>query len=192
MPDVTINGLGGPLATPAADDLIPIWDTSAGQMVKIRRDVLVGAAITGGGTIALGGFTLTVPTTGVAALLGAVNAFTAANTYSALQTFNGQIKTARVQGSAAITLAANEARYTSDWVSGTFGLLIVLDASNGYVGAFVLRGGAGAVVEALDPSGRFSHTSGTTTSINCYYNAGQYWLENKLAGPTQISVLFLG
>lgn len=37
-------------------------------------------AITGGGTIALGGFTLTVPATGTAALRGAANVFTAAQT----------------------------------------------------------------------------------------------------------------
>lgn len=38
--------------------------------------------ITGGGTVALGGFTLTVPATGTAALLGANNAFTGANTFN--------------------------------------------------------------------------------------------------------------
>jgi len=69
MTDVNINGLGGPLATPAADDLVPVWDTSAAQTLKIRRDVFVGATITGGGTIALGGYTLTVPATGTAALV---------------------------------------------------------------------------------------------------------------------------
>lgn len=42
------------------------------------QQVLLG--ITGGGAIALGGFTLTVPATGTAALLGTANAFTAANT----------------------------------------------------------------------------------------------------------------
>lgn len=38
--------------------------------------------VTGGGTIALGGFTLTVPATGTAALLGTANTFTAAQTNS--------------------------------------------------------------------------------------------------------------
>lgn len=37
---------------------------------------------TGGGTVALGGFTLTVPATGTTALLGAANTFSAVNTYS--------------------------------------------------------------------------------------------------------------
>jgi hypothetical protein len=74
MTDVNINGLGGPLAAPAADDLVPVWDTSAGQTLKIRRDVFVGAAITGGGTLALGGFTLTVPATGTAVLAAGTTA----------------------------------------------------------------------------------------------------------------------
>jgi hypothetical protein len=39
-------------------------------------------SITGGGTIALGGFTLTVPATGTPALLGTANTFTAAQTNS--------------------------------------------------------------------------------------------------------------
>jgi hypothetical protein len=66
--DKTINDLGGPLAAPAADDYIPIWDTSAGQTLKIRRDVFTGGVMTGGGTVATAGFTLTVPATGTAAL----------------------------------------------------------------------------------------------------------------------------
>lgn len=115
-----------------------------------------------------------------------------AATWTALQTFSAYVKTGRVQQSAVVSMANNAAQYVSDWVTGTFGLLIIFDASNGYVGAFVLRGGAGATVEAIDPSNRFSTTSGTATSINCYYNAGQYWIENKTGGTAQVSVLFLG
>lgn len=44
------------------------------------QQVLLG--ITGGGAIGLGGFTLTVPATGTAALLGIANTFTAANIFS--------------------------------------------------------------------------------------------------------------
>ena len=47
---------------------------------------LVGS-ITGGGTIATGGFTLTVPATGTAALLGAANVFTASNTFDTTTLF---------------------------------------------------------------------------------------------------------
>lgn len=63
------------LTSPAANDEIGIWDVSAGEYKKIQQSNLVGATITGGGTIALGGYTLTVPATGTAALLGTANTF---------------------------------------------------------------------------------------------------------------------
>ncbi len=68
MAELTVDGLGE-LTSPAANDEIGIWDVSAGQYLKIRRDTLVGGVITGGGTVATGGFTLTVPATGTAALV---------------------------------------------------------------------------------------------------------------------------
>jgi len=75
MADLTVDALGE-LASPAANDEIGIWDVSAGQYLKIQRSVLVGGVITGAGTIATGGFTLTVPATGTAALLGTAQSFT--------------------------------------------------------------------------------------------------------------------
>lgn len=69
MADLTVDALGE-LTSPAANDEIGIWDVSAGQYLKIQRSTLVGATITGGGTIALGGYTLTVPATGTAVVNG--------------------------------------------------------------------------------------------------------------------------
>lgn len=57
------------LTSPASNDEIGIWDVSAGEYKKIQKSNLVGATITGGGTIALGGYTLTVSATGTAALV---------------------------------------------------------------------------------------------------------------------------
>ncbi len=68
MAELTVDGLGE-LTSPAANDEIGIWDVSAGQYLKIRRDTLVGGTITGDGTVATGGYTLTVPATGTAALV---------------------------------------------------------------------------------------------------------------------------
>jgi hypothetical protein len=68
MAEYTVDGLAE-LSSPAANDEIGIWDVSAGQYLKIRRDTLVGGTVTGGGTIATGGYTLTVPATGTAALI---------------------------------------------------------------------------------------------------------------------------
>jgi hypothetical protein len=51
---------------------------------KVKLDLLTlatAASITGGGTLALGGYNLTVPTNGTAALLGSANTFTALNSF---------------------------------------------------------------------------------------------------------------
>jgi hypothetical protein len=44
--------------------------------------LLTNLTVTGGGIVATGGFTLTIPATGTAALLGVANTFTAANSYT--------------------------------------------------------------------------------------------------------------
>lgn len=63
--------------TPAADDLIPYWDVASSAAKKATRAKIVGATITGDGTIDTGGETLTVPATGTAALRDVANTFTA-------------------------------------------------------------------------------------------------------------------
>ena len=75
MADITINGLTA-YTTPQAGDFIGVWDIALGQYKKTTRSQLVGVNITGGGTLDLGGFTLTVPASGTAALLGVANAGT--------------------------------------------------------------------------------------------------------------------
>lgn len=80
MADVTIHGLVNELAAPTANDEVGIWNLITSRYEKIKRSNLVGANITGGGTIALGGFTLTVPVSGTAALLAALNVFTVVQT----------------------------------------------------------------------------------------------------------------
>lgn len=60
----------------ASGDLFPLVDVSASagsQGSRIARDELrIAMGVTGGGTVATGGYTLTVPATGTAALLGTV------------------------------------------------------------------------------------------------------------------------
>jgi len=68
--------------TPAADDLIPYWDVASSAARKATRAKIVGATITGDGTIDTGGETLTVPATGTAALRDATNTFTARQQFS--------------------------------------------------------------------------------------------------------------
>jgi len=78
--NVTSGGGGGgtgDVAGPASstDSAVALWDGATGKLLKNSS-----VFITGGGTIGLGGFTLTVPVTGTAALLGTANVFSAVQT----------------------------------------------------------------------------------------------------------------
>lgn len=73
------GGGTGNVAGPATstNNAVALWDGATGKLLKDSS-----IFITGGGTIALGGFTLTVPNNGTAALLGTAQTFTAANIFS--------------------------------------------------------------------------------------------------------------
>lgn len=80
MAETTVNLLTALGTAPATDDRIPIWDLDAAAYKYVTVANLLGGTMTGAGVIATGGFTLTVPATGSAALLGTANTFTAINT----------------------------------------------------------------------------------------------------------------
>lgn len=75
----TLTGAGT-----ASGDQFPVRDVSAAagsQGSKITRDELrIAMGLTGGGTVSTAGFTLAIPATGTAALLGTANVFTALQT----------------------------------------------------------------------------------------------------------------
>jgi hypothetical protein len=68
----TFNGKQSALTFPLASTLGGTGVNNAGTLTNASN-----TTITGGGTVALGGFTLTVPATGTAALLATANVFTA-------------------------------------------------------------------------------------------------------------------
>ena len=187
--DTTINGLSTALAaTAAADDLLPIWDTSAAAMKKHAAAYVARSDGASGHKLITGsGRELTVPATGTAALLAAAQSFTA------LQTFSAYLSSREIVPVAGISKAVGS-YYLADWIPDVngFGLLVVFDDTNGNVGGFVLRGGAGQVLEAFDPGNKFSVTSGTATSINVHYTASVYQIENNTGGTALIRVLLLG
>jgi hypothetical protein len=107
MANKTITELANALVSPAAGDLLAIWNVAQSRTDKITRANLIGATLTGGGTVATGGFTLTigaasaingtlagggqvntggftltVPATGSAALLAVSNVFTVAQGFA--------------------------------------------------------------------------------------------------------------
>lgn len=54
--------------SPTALDEIPYWDVTDNGPKRATRAAMIGAALTGGGSIVTGGFTLTIPANGTAAL----------------------------------------------------------------------------------------------------------------------------
>lgn len=75
MADKTIATLDTELVSVGANDLIGVWDVAASQYKKAKRSNVVGASITGGGTIALDGYTLTAIRSGNVSVL-VVNSWT--------------------------------------------------------------------------------------------------------------------
>ena len=185
MAELTVDGLGE-LASPAANDEIGIWDVSAGQYLKIRRDTLVGGTITGGGTVATGGFTLTVPATGTAALRGADNNFSAAQTMqaginvgvaaSALIRQTGGVVRQAIETN---TIANNGALVVT---TANTALVIINDATDGAVAIVSVAGGAGTVIAGS--ASIFTGASGTASRLNIYYSCGIGVVIQNLRGST--------
>lgn len=179
---VTVHDLSE-LMTPAQDDEILIWDVSAGQSMKIKRSVLIGALLTGVGTIATGGFTLTVPATGTAALLGTAQSFTQPQTFT--DEVNVRSHTASnlwsldVGNSGTVTVGSGFVFQLS--ADSTFsGLVIVVNNTNGGVGMFLM--GGGGCIEMADTINVFSNAVGTANSTNVYWDgSSQYLLKNTTA-----------
>ena len=80
MASKTFDQLTELAAAPSIGDWFALVDTTAGSTKKLDAKYLVATAgvatnVTGGGTIALGGFTATIPATGTVALLATANVF---------------------------------------------------------------------------------------------------------------------
>lgn len=190
MAELTVDGLGE-LTSPAANDEIGIWDVSAGQYLKIRRDTLVGGTITGGGTVATGGFTLTVPATGTAALRGADNNFSAAQTMQAgigvgvagallARPMQGVIRqkleNVTIADSGTLTISAD---------ATARGLFLLYDASEGNVAVGVAQG---ATVTLLYGGASFATTADNAGTMNIYTSGNNIIVQNKRGGSRVIQV----
>lgn len=82
MADKTITQLTATTSAATADE-IPLWVAGSAVTRKITKANFLQGAFTGGGTVATGGYTLTVPATGTAALLATANVFTVLQTINA-------------------------------------------------------------------------------------------------------------
>lgn len=80
------------LATSAlGSDWIEFEVASSGVSRRITKDNFIGATLTGGGMIATGGNTLSVPASGTASLLGVAQTYSAAKTFTAAIAANAGI-----------------------------------------------------------------------------------------------------
>lgn len=170
MADKTINTLDTELVAVGANDLIGVWDVAAAQYKKAKRSNVVGAILTGGGTIATGGYTMTVPATGTAALLSRVQ------TFSAIQTFGAAINVG-LFNNAADTNIASDGTYLFNYSAA---IVLIHDRSSGAAGMFLLKGSGLDTVELIDSGNIFSKTKNTASSWNVYYEGGNYYLQNKI------------
>ncbi len=121
------------------------------------------ARVSGGGTVASGGFTLTVPATGTAALLGTANVFTASQTINAgfiLHTGTASYQPQYVL--TAVRSAADAGYFNFQKARGAVGALELVNASDN-LGTFVFRGYDGA---AYQNACGFSAIAGATPAAN--------------------------
>jgi hypothetical protein len=191
MAEQTVDGLGE-LTSPAANDEIGIWDVSAGQYMKIQRSTLVGATITGGGTLALGGYTLTAPATGTAALRGANNNFSALQTHAAgigvgvadnlLSRFNPGV----VRQAVEYTALENNAIINISPID--YGVVVLFNATDATIGVFVA---AGSAVTALATNALFAMAPDTANKLNIYTYNGRIYLQNKRGVTVSLQTLVL-
>lgn len=83
MTDKTVHQLNL-IGTLASDDEVSVWDLSAGQFVRCPVSTLIGATILNGGTLDLGGKSVTVPANGTVSLIDVTQAYTARQQIPAL------------------------------------------------------------------------------------------------------------
>ena len=217
MADLTVDALTELTAgNVAANDELGIWDVTASQYKKVLVSSLNGGIMTGGGTVATGGFTLTVPRTGVAATSsgatlttddGKILTLPATGTAAALAVANVFSATQRVPklevdaDGAYIDTDTNFAlKFTSLARTVANGGIIALESSvyllmiingNGEAGLFMIRGAINTVSEMLESATVFSATKDTATSINVYYDSG-YKLQNNTGGSRDVLLFRFG
>lgn len=199
----TINGLTVTTSA-AAGDFLPIWRASNGDTRKITKANFMGGVLTGAGTIATGGFTLTVGanssisgnisgsgTIATAGFTGTLPATGTLVTTAASQTLTS--KKIDSIGMNYVSMSNTQIAALTGWTSLNNGFLVVHDLSNGYIGTFQMRGAANVTNEISDPSTKFSHTAGTGTSINVYYLGGTgYVIQNNSGGTIFVGVHAIG
>lgn len=172
MATTTVNALPQ-IASPVSADKVSAWDASAGTAGYIEVGDLITTAVTGGGTIATGGFTLTVPGTMTAA------GRNVANTFSERQTLSD----GAITGSVTCALDAQE----TITMPSEYGICFFVSLSAATAAIIFYRVAASSESITIMSQGGTSYTTtiGTSNRINLRANNdGTITFENKLSATT--------
>ena len=177
----------------AANDEIPVWDVSAGQAKIATRAELVGANVTGGGTVATNGKNAVIANDGTIATLEA------AQTFAAKQTFSAGV-TSGTQGS-----VADDAAF-SITAQSNVGILILMVANltagagavafrcqSGFASQAAIIASAAGTLLATAVDTVLTGTTGADGKITISSNAtdGKLYVENRSGGARVFSWFFI-
>lgn len=183
MAEKVILGPSGPPITTSAGgtDYINVWKGSALQ--QITKANFMGATLTGTGTLATGGFTLTVPATGTAALLGTAQTFTLTQTFSVAPKIPGALngEVFSLDSSTTDTVIAAGASSAVSLAGGFAGLLLLGEQTAGTVAAYLVGGGAVALVSTTNSGIWNANDTSTANRIDVFYSGGFYYVKNTFA-----------
>lgn len=113
------------------------------------------------------------------------------NTLYADAAIVGYISTPTIAPRTVVSMPDSNITPLTTWTTVTNGLLLVVNASEGSLALFNLRGGNNTATELNDAFGVYSSTGGTPSSLNVYYSSG-YKVENKRGSTAAIAVIALG
>lgn len=171
MADVTIAD-PAQLTTPAADDKIPVWDTSASQQKWIRRDDLVGAIITGGKN-------LVAPADGTLALIDVAQVYTTRQTIPAV--FSGNTGTLADDTAYSFTPGYSQGvlliwTYSSGGISSQRAALVSFRAAGTPHAMILVQGGTAFEASTAALAG----TTGTDAKVTVSAASdGKIYIENR-------------
>lgn len=203
MADTKTSQLTQLAATPDVADLLMLVDVSDTAMAATGTNKRVAASYlarsdAGAGLIAGNGLTLTLWSSGTACVRGGDNQFAVAQTVNGVQ----------VGGTVAPFVNRHAAGYNevrSDTQSlannGTYnlplkpyGLVLVLDRSNGYFGLFWCLGNYNTNPTLINARSNCTATKDAASSVNFYWDAGAgaYVVQNKTGVTINVAVQVIG
>lgn len=199
MPDITYNDHASK-AAPTVDDFIPIWDVAAAQSKKATIANILDARLTGGGIVATGGFTLTVPATGTVMLLEG------AQTVTGVKTFSASLTAARFRSNS-FSISDDNVQVVTPPL--TTGMILINSQSGGSnradvqtIVAYRCTAALGAFTRILgQPSTAVQVTTGVLTgttgadgffTVSADATTNMLYLENRTDAAIAVSVVFLG